>query len=98
MSRMAGTLNRTDDALHFDILAANTRASYHVHWYNTSSGSYVMGAQTSNLLPLQVGATPPPLAPTVVANLVRDIVTTHDTHLTVGAVGTRWILQTLSAF
>ena len=96
LSGMADILGNTEDAEHYATLHAKLRDPFHQYFYNGSIGAYVDGSQTVNLLPLFGGLVPQSLGETVAKNLIDDIVKTHDTHLTTGAVGTRFLLPVVT--
>ena len=96
LSGMAEVLGNMADAEHYAALHAKLTNPFHQHFYNGSVGAYVDGTQTVNLLPLFGGLVPQSLSKTVAKKLIDDIVTKHDTHLTTGAIGTRFLLPVVT--
>ena len=59
VARSAEITGRKDEALRYRAKADRLNESFHRHFYNAQSGVYAKGSQTSQVLPLAVGLTPP---------------------------------------
>jgi len=97
---MATALGLKAQAKAYQADIAPALASYHSVFFNTTSGTYGH-QQTANLMPLVVGAVPTVHVASVVAALVSSIndfpAPGAGPHVTVGGVGSRWLLQALTA-
>ena len=77
-----------------------TVASYHAVFYNTTAANHGH-QQTSNIMPLYIGAPPASAVEAAASALVGSIKAfpnlSHSGHISSGGVGARWILQALTA-
>jgi alpha-L-rhamnosidase len=96
VARAALLLGKTDEAGAYLKLAASIRQSFHRHFLNPATGSYANGSQTASLLPLYLDMSPEEFGPAALSDLTSDIVYTHNTHLTTGIVGTKYLLPLLT--
>ena len=96
VARVATLLDKTEDAENYRRLAASVKEAFHRRFFNPQTGSYANGTQTANLLPLFLDLAPKNLQGAVLGDLRQDIVYTHDTHLTTGIVGTKYLLPLLT--
>jgi alpha-L-rhamnosidase len=76
-------------------MLADAQGYYHAAYYNPQSKVYSRGSQTSQLMPLLVGAVPTELIPTIGAALTADIRAYGD-HFDLGIVGTTFIFDVLA--
>ncbi|MEN6310285.1 MAG: family 78 glycoside hydrolase catalytic domain [Acidobacteriota bacterium] len=91
----ARLLGKTQDAALYDKLAGDIRAAFNREFYDPKNGTYADGTQTANTLPLfldmgtekEGGAW---------GRLFDDIVYKHDSHLTTGIVGTKYVMEVLT--
>jgi alpha-L-rhamnosidase len=91
----ARVIGKTGDAARYDKLAAEIKAAFNREFYDPRTGNYADGSQTANTLPLfldiateaQGGAW---------GRLFDDIVYRHDSHLTTGIIGTKYIMELLT--
>jgi alpha-L-rhamnosidase len=91
----ARVIGKTGDAALYDKLAAEIKAAFNREFYDPKTGNYADGTQTANTLPLfldiatekQGGAW---------GRLFDDIVYKHDSHLTTGIIGTKYIMELLT--
>jgi alpha-L-rhamnosidase len=72
--------------------------SFNAAWLkgNSSSASYASGIQTELALPLWLGIVPDNARAAVTEALVKDVVDTHDVHVSTGIIGTRALFEALS--
>lgn len=99
LAQMAELLGHTGDHDFYSDLADSIREAFNTNFYDPSAQVYATGVdeyrQTSNIIPVAFGITPPEEIPGVVANLVADI-RARDTHLNTGTIGTFYILKVLT--
>ncbi len=96
LARIAELLDKHQDAARFRAIADKVGAAFHRAFFEPQTKTYASKTQTSFVLPLAFGLTPPEHRQAVADNLVNDILGTQMGNLTVGAVGTKWLLQTLT--
>ncbi len=91
----ARVTGKTSDAALYDKLAADIRAAFNKEYYNPKTGDYADGTQTANTLPLFLDI-PTEKEGGAWGRLFDDIVYKHDSHLTTGIVGTKYIMELLT--
>jgi alpha-L-rhamnosidase len=96
VAQIADFLGHPDDATHFRATAEKTGAAFHKTFFDPKTNTYESKTQTSYVLPLAFGLVPPGNRQAVIDNLVKDILETHHGHLSVGCVGLKWLMQTLT--
>jgi alpha-L-rhamnosidase len=94
MAKMAGALNRKEDAEKYEKLAEAVRDAF-VNRFVTGQGLVVGLTQTAYVLALHFDLLPENLRPAAAKALVDDI-KAHDMHLTTGFVGTPYLLHVLT--
>jgi alpha-L-rhamnosidase len=94
MAKMAGALNRKEDAEKYEKLAEAVRDAF-VNRFVTGQGLVVGLTQTAYVLALHFDLLPEDLRPAAAKALVDDIIA-HDMHLTTGFVGTPYLLHVLT--
>ncbi len=92
---VARVLGKTQDAALYGKLAADIRTAFNKEYYNPKTGDYADGTQTANTLPLFLGL-PTEKESGAWGRLFDDIVYKHDSHLTTGIVGTKYIMELLT--
>jgi alpha-L-rhamnosidase len=91
----ARVLGKNQDAALYDRLAGDIRAAFNREYYNPKTGDYADGTQTANTLPLFLGiATDKEGAAS--GRLFDDIVYKHNSHLTTGIIGIKYIMELLT--
>jgi len=95
LSKMAAIIGREADAAFYGELSRKTAEAYQKEYWHKDSLFYPGKTQTSSLLPLAFGITPPEWREQVVKNLV-DNVKAKEVHPTTGFLGTGYILPVLS--
>ena len=78
-------------------LRSGLSEEFHNAFFNTTSGVYMSGLQTEQVLPLYVGVVPDEVRDSVVSYLVDDIQITNGGHTTSGIVGIKYAMEALSA-
>lgn len=94
LSRIAKVLGKADDAQAYAQLAAQIRDAMNQKFL--SSGDYANGTQTANAMALALGLPPIQSRGAVAGNLYNDIVYYHNTHLTTGFIGVKWLMPALT--
>jgi alpha-L-rhamnosidase len=97
VARMADVLGKKDDLTKYRALADQIKTAFHKKFYNAETGSYGNGSQSSQILPLFTGMAPREASGRVNGYLVNDIVYKHDTHLTTGILGTKYLMPLLTS-
>lgn len=92
----ARVLGKSQEAELYDKLASEIKAAFHQAYFNPATGDYADGTQTANTLPLFLGITPETERGRVWGRLFDDIVYRHDSHLTTGIIGTKYIMELLT--
>jgi alpha-L-rhamnosidase len=96
LARMAEVIGRTGDAQTYHQLAGEIKDAVNHKYLDPATGGYANGTQTANAMALGLGLAPDKSRGGVIGNLVDDIVYRHDTHLTTGFIGARFVLPVLS--
>jgi len=91
----ARVLGKTQDAALYDKLAADIRTAFNREYYNPKTGDYADGTQTANTLPLFLGISTEKEGGAW-GRLFDDIVYKHNSHLTTGIIGTKYIMDLLT--
>jgi alpha-L-rhamnosidase len=91
----ARVLGRTQDAALYDKLAAEIRIAFNREYYNPKTGDYADGTQTANTLALFLDI-PTEKQGGAWGRLFDDIVYKHNSHLTTGIIGTKYIMELLT--
>ena len=71
---------------------------FHDAFFNSTSGVYMSGLQTEQVLPLYLDVVPGQLQSSVLSQLVDDIQVTHKGHTTSGIVGIKYGMEVLSLY
>jgi alpha-L-rhamnosidase len=92
----ARVLGRAADAAAYDKLAGQIKAAFHKAYFNPRTGDYGDGTQTANTLALFLGLAPEDARGRAWGRLFDDIVYRHDSHLTTGIIGTKYLMELLT--
>ncbi len=95
LSRIAGILEKQDDADNYAKLAEKIKSAFNDTFYSSELGGYGPNTQTANVLPLFLDLPTPSARGRVIRNLVSDILYKNNTHLTTGIIGTGYLLDVL---
>jgi len=98
LSDIAGILGRKEDAAVYGRLAEEIRAAFHREYYDPETGDYAGGSQTANTLALFLDLVPAPERGRVRGRLFDDIIYEHDSHLTTGIIGTKYVMEVLTRY
>jgi alpha-L-rhamnosidase len=96
LAEMAGILGKETDARTYGELSEAIKTAFHREYFDPKTGSYAAGTQTANALPLFIEIVPKESRGAVWGNLFNDIVYKHDSHLTTGIIGTKYIMELLT--
>jgi alpha-L-rhamnosidase len=96
VSRVAAILGKTGESKQYRKLADSIRDAFNRKFLDRDSNSYANGSQTANLLPLYLDLAPKDVRGSVLSDLINDIVYAHNTHLTTGIIGTKYLLPLLT--
>lgn len=96
MEKFAAELGKTEDAAHWNALAAQFKTAFNEKFLNREQGQYSNGTQTSCVLPLAFGLVPDALKATVFAKLVDDIENKTKGHIGTGLIGGQYLNRVLS--
>ncbi len=91
----ARILGKAGDAQAYDALAGQIRAAFHREFYDPKAGNYG-DTQTANTLPLFLDMAPAGAQGGAWDRLYNDVVYGHDSHLTTGIIGTKYIMELLT--
>jgi len=95
LSRMAAALGRSEDARTYENLSRHIREAFNRRFLDPRTDQYATGSQASNALALYLGLVPPKKTAAVTKNLLDDIITKHDYHVSTGIVGSNAVVQVL---
>ncbi len=98
LARMAGILDRCDDADHYADLADQIKAAFNEAFLDPNSNQYAGGSQAANALSLHFGLVSEDRVMEVMDNLVRDIMERQQGHLSTGMIGTNALVQALGRY
>jgi hypothetical protein len=91
---MAEALGNSKDVQYYSGVLSNLNTEFNTAFYN-NTGTYDFGLQTAMVLPLFLGVVPPKALANVTMTLLNDIVSKHETHLTTGIIGTKYLMLVL---
>jgi len=96
LTDMARLINRAADAQAYDKLAGDIKTAFNREFFDPKTRSYGP-TQAANALPLFIGlATDKERGPSW-SELFNDLVYEHNSHLTTGIIGTKYILDVLTS-
>jgi len=96
VARVAAVLGKQAEAERYGKLAADIRTAFHKKFFNPDLNSYGSGSQTSNILPLFLNLPPDDVRGASMGRLRNDIVYGHNTHMTTGIVGAKYLFPLLT--
>jgi alpha-L-rhamnosidase len=96
IAKMANVLGKAEEAKEYTDLANRIRAAFNDTYLNKETSQYAKGSQASNAFALFLDMVPEANKEGVLANLVKDVVETNDTHLTTGNQCTKYIFDVLT--
>jgi alpha-L-rhamnosidase len=104
VAKAAQILGRSADAQTYSQLTGQIKDAFNRTFLNTTTGNYGPGTQTANAMPLFLDLVPetpgehgrPPAKFFVQFNLTQDVLYKHDSHLTTGFIGAKYLFPTLT--
>jgi alpha-L-rhamnosidase len=96
LAKMATVLGRSADATAYGQLAGQIKDAFNREFFDPKTGNYANGTQTANALPLFLDMVPEEHRGAVAGNLTNNIVYGHDTHVTTGFIGVRYLMPVLT--
>jgi alpha-L-rhamnosidase len=97
LSDAARVLGKHLEAEAYLKLAAEIKDAFNREYLDAKAKNYAGGSQTANALPLFLGLVPEAARGAVWGNLFNDLVYKNNSHLTTGIIGTKYILDVLTA-
>jgi hypothetical protein len=96
MAKIAGLLNKPEDAETYAALASRVGSAFQARFWNAAAGQYDKGSQAANSMPLALGLVPETHRSEVLEHIVSDI-HAHNDHVTTGEIGYPYMLRALMA-
>jgi len=96
LAKMAAALGNSADAAGYTHLATEIKDAFNHEFLDAKTGNYANGTQTANALPLFLDMVPKDQHAAVAGNLNNDILYRHDTHVTTGFIGIRYLMPLLT--
>ena len=98
LASIARILGHSAEADTYSRLASQIRTGFNRAFFNAKTGEYATGSQTADALALFLHLPPKGHTGQVMSRLSNDVVYRHNTHLTTGIVGTRFLLPVLTEY
>jgi alpha-L-rhamnosidase len=98
LSRIAQVLGNTADAQTYSQLASQIKDAINRKYFHPDAGGYATGTQTANAMALALNLPPAKSRGLIMRDLYDDIVYYHNTHLTTGFIGIKWLMPALTMF
>ncbi len=95
LAKVAGLLEKPDEAQEFSGKAERIRRAYNEMFFDATNGTYATGSQAANAIALVFGIVEPQRSNAVLASLVKDL-ESRDCQMTAGDIGFRFLLQALA--
>jgi alpha-L-rhamnosidase len=96
LAKAAALLGKSADAQAYSQLAAQIKDAFNREFYDAKRGVYANGTQTAHTMALFFGLVPDEQLGQVLGRLTNDIVYGHDTHVTTGFIGVKYLLPLLT--
>ena len=96
LSKMAAALGHSADAESYVQRAEQIKDAFNHEFFDPKAGNYASGTQTANVLPLFLDMVPHEDRGAVANNLANNILYEHNTHLTTGLAGLRYLMPVLT--
>jgi alpha-L-rhamnosidase len=93
---MAAALGNSADAASYADRAVQIKDAFNKEFFDPTTKEYANGTQTANVLPLFLNMVPADSQRQVAGNLANNILYEHDTHLTTGLAGLRYLFAALT--
>ncbi|HET7213593.1 MAG TPA: family 78 glycoside hydrolase catalytic domain [Terriglobia bacterium] len=96
LSEIAKVLGKTGDTDAYAALADQIKDAFNKAFFNAETGEYANGTQTAQAMPLFLDLVPQKERGGVMGKLYNNIVYEHNTHLTTGFIGVKYLLPVLT--
>ena len=96
MTKISSILGISKDKEEYTELSTAIRDAFNAKYFIPETKNYNDGSQMANAFPLYLGLVPEHVKSEVLNNLIHDIEIEHDTHLTTGVLGTKYLIDVLS--
>jgi len=96
LAKIADVLGNPADSATYSQLAVQIKDAFNHEFLNTRTGNYATGSQTANTLPLFLEMVPKDQRGQVGGNLFYDLVYAHDSHVTTGFIGVKYLFPVLT--
>ncbi len=96
LGAVASVLGKDSDAEAYAKLAQRIRAAVQQKFFDPATGGYAGGTQTANAMAIAMGVPDAHQRGIAASNLMNDIVYYHDTHVTTGFIGVRYLFPVLT--
>ncbi len=96
LSDIAKVLGKTGDTDAYAALAGQIKDAFNKTFFNAETGEYANGSQTAQAMPLFLDLVPEKDRGGVMGKLYNNIVYEHNTHLTTGFIGAKYLLPVLT--
>ena len=94
---MEQILGNSAEAASYGQLAGQVKDAFNRTFFNAHTGQYANGTQTANAMALFLDLVPKEHREAVVRSLTNDIIYDHNTHLTTGFIGVKFLMPPLTA-
>jgi alpha-L-rhamnosidase len=95
-SKMAQILGKADEAASYGQLAGQIKDALNRTFFDAHTANYANGTQTANAMALALDLVPKEHREAVQRSLTDDIVYGHNTHLTTGFIGVKFLMPLLT--
>jgi alpha-L-rhamnosidase len=96
-SKMAQILGKSDEAASYGQLAGQVKDALNRTFFDAHTDNYANGTQTANAMALFLDLVPKEHREAVQRSLTDDIVYGHNTHLTTGFIGVKFLMPLLTS-
>lgn len=96
-SQMAQVLENSADAASYRQLAEQIKEALNRTFFDSKTGNYANGTQAANAMALFLDLVPKDRLEAVSNNLTNDITYYHNTHVTTGFIGVKFLMPVLTA-
>jgi alpha-L-rhamnosidase len=96
MKNVAGILGKAADEQSYAHLADQIKDGFNRTFFDSKTNLYAGGSQTAQAMALALGLVPEKVRGEVTWRLVKDVLYYHNTHLTTGFIGTKFLFPALS--
>jgi alpha-L-rhamnosidase len=98
LGNIARILGKTEDEQAYSQLAVRVKDAFNRTFLNTKTHEYAGGSQTEQAMAVALGLVPPDQLGEVEWALVNNVQYRHNTHLTTGFIGAKFLMPALSDF